>query len=417
MKTMNFSLLVKPVSHRCNLRCKYCFYLEKSSVYSGAPLRMSDETLERIVSSFMAIPMWRHSFGWQGGEPTLMGLDFFKRVTELQRKYGRSGRTVYNGLQTNGTLLDDEWCAHLAEYNFLVGVSVDGTRELHNAYRVDMDGGGAYDSVMKGLDALKRHHVEHNILTLVTSANQDKPLEVYNHIKELGENFHQYIECVEFDDSGGLKPFSVVPEKWGEFLCAIFDEWYKNDSRNVSVRLFDSILTMMVEHSPNVCPMDTDCRHYFLVEHNGDVYPCDFYMLPEWRLGNINSGEWSDFDESALYAKFGERKRRWNAKCPDCEYLRYCAGCCPKNRLRHGSDPTALSVLCPAWKIFFEHTLDRFRALASHIVEERRQARLKTERSQSPRPPTGKIGRNDPCPCGSGKKYKKCCLSQNRFAS
>lgn len=408
---MNFSLLIKPASYRCNLRCRYCFYLGKSAIYSKGVPSMTDETLERMVSSFMAIPMRQHSFGWQGGEPTTMGLDFFKRVTDLQKRFGISGKVVSNGLQTNGTLLDDDWCAHLAEYKFLVGVSLDGPKTIHDANRITAGGDGTYDLVIKGLNALERHGVEHNVLTLVTSANMDKPLEVYNHLKELGLNFHQYIECVEFDDKGALTPFSVTPAKWGEFLCSIFDEWYENDTRSVSVRLFDSILTMMVEHHANVCAMGRDCRQYFLVEHNGDVYPCDFFMLPEWRLGNINNGEWADFAKSELYAKFGERKRLWNAKCANCEFLRFCAGCCPKNRPGHGVDPTALSVLCEGWKMFFEHTLQRFKLLASRIVEERRIAQTEAEkrRPTPPQPPRGKIGRNDPCPCGSGKKYKKCC--------
>ncbi|NOY74473.1 MAG: anaerobic sulfatase maturase [Kiritimatiellaeota bacterium] len=408
---MNFSLLIKPASYRCNLRCRYCFYLEKSSIYSKGVPSMTNETLERMISSFMAIPMRQHSFGWQGGEPTTMGLDFFKRVTELQKKHGRSGKVVSNGLQTNATLLDDEWCAHLAEYKFLVGVSLDGPKEIHDASRITIGGEGSYDMVVNGLKLLQQHKVEHNILTLVSSSNMNHPLKVYNHLKDSGFFFHQYIECVEFDENGILKDFSVTSGKWGEFLSAIFDEWYENDTRTVSVRLFDSILTMMVENHANVCAMNRDCRQYFLVEHNGDVYPCDFFMLPEWRLGNINNGEWADFAESALYAKFGGRKHHWNAKCADCEYSRYCAGCCPKNRPGHAADPTALSVLCDGWRLFFEHALPRFKLLASRILEERRaaQAGLERQSRRNRSNPPGKTGRNAPCPCGSGKKYKKCC--------
>ncbi|MCK5845622.1 MAG: SPASM domain-containing protein, partial [Victivallales bacterium] len=289
--------------------------------------------------------------------------------------------------------------------------SIDGPKEIHDANRITLGGQGTYDLVMKGLDALTRHGVEHNALTLVTSANMDRPLEVYNHMKELGLNFHQYIECIEFDEKGDLKPFSVDPGKWGEFLCSIFDEWYEKDTQTISVRLFDSILAMMVEGQPNVCAMGRDCRQYFLVEHNGDVYPCDFFMLPEWRLGNINNGEWSDFIESKLYAEFGKRKRLWNAKCADCKFLRYCAGCCPKNRPLHGADPTKLGVLCEGWTLFFEHTIQRFKLLASRILEERRtaQAAAKAQAEVRTSTPTGKTGRNDPCPCGSERKYKKCC--------
>lgn len=410
-----FSLLVKPASFGCNLRCKYCFYLEKKEFF-GSQHMMTTDVLEKMISSFLALDLPQYSFGWQGGEPTMMGLDFFKKVVEFQQKHGRNGANVSNGLQTNGTLLDDEWCKHLGKYNFLVGISIDGPAAIHDKNRLTVSGQGSHDLVMKGMEALKRNNVEFNVLTLVTSANIQEPLLIYNYLKDLGVLYHQYIECVEFDKDGRLNEFAVQPELWGEFLCRIFDEWYKHDTYTVSVRLFDSILTKLVDNYANACPFDTDCRQYLVVENNGNIYPCDFYVLPEYKLGNIMENSWEDMLNSPVYEAFGARKRQWNEKCDKCKFLNICCGCCPKNRPDHGSDPTKLSVLCKGWEIFFEHTMPRFKSLANRIVKDReiaseqdRIAKAKELKMRQLQASSQKVGRNDPCPCGSGKKYKKCC--------
>ncbi|NQT94371.1 MAG: anaerobic sulfatase maturase [Lentisphaerae bacterium] len=372
-----FSLLVKPVSADCNLRCEYCFYLEKCALYPDTQRhRMSDEVLKRIISTFLATPQPQHSIGWQGGEPTLMGVKFFRKVTAFQEKYGARGVSVSNGLQTNATLIDDEFAARLAKYNFLVGVSIDGPEDVHNRYRKYTDGSGAHAAVLKGLEALRRNRVEYNVLTLVSQANVKKPVEVYRYLCGMGVMFHQYIECVEFDSQGHLRPFAVGGEEWGDFLCAVYDEWIKQDTRRVSIRLFDSILTMMVENVANCCTMSRDCRQYFLVEYNGDVYPCDFYVESELKLGNVRENSWKDFLSSPVYEEFGRRKSRWSEACADCEYLKYCAGCCPKNRPARGGDPSHLSVLCEGWKKFYAHTLSGFRELADAILLERNQASI-----------------------------------------
>lgn len=407
--TKPFSLLIKPASADCNLRCAYCFYLDRAQLYPETHVhRMSDEVLERMISSFMKTEQAQYSFGWQGGEPTLMGLDFFKRVTELQQKHGRSGTCVANGLQINGMLLDDDFAGHLARYNFLVGISLDGPAEIHDRYRRFADGQGSHARVMKAVDTMKRHGVEYNILTLVNNINVKRPRDIYQYLCEHGILYHQYIECVEFDKAGRLQPFAITGEQWGDFLCAVFDEWFKHDTRKVSVRLFDSILAMMVDGVANVCAMGKDCRQYFVVEHNGDIYPCDFFVRPELKLGNIMTGSWPEFQESKIYREFGERKHRWNARCAECEFLRYCAGDCPKNRPTQGADPKQLSVLCSGWLQFYRHTIDRFKQLANEIRREREA------QAAWPAMPPGafqnrKVGRNEPCPCGSGKKYKHCC--------
>ncbi len=397
-----FSLLLKPSSWDCNLRCRYCFYLKKSNIYNKSAPRMNIQTLQLLTQKFMALRLPVHSFAWQGGEPTLMGLDFYRQAIEFQKQYGQSGLSVANGLQTNGTLLDDGWGKFLQQYNFLIGISIDGPAELHNRGRVDGAGCGSHSQVMRGLEVLRRNQVEHNVLTLVSAYNQDHPLEIYHYLNDLGLNYHQYIECTEFNQAGQLLPFSLQPGRWGEFLCTIFDEWYKNDSRKISVRLFDSILVRMLDGYANCCSMGTDCRQYFVIEHNGDVYPCDFYVRPELKLGNIAVDDIDSMLGSELFQAFGLRKSLWNGRCSHCEYLEFCAGSCPKSR--PGADSANLSVLCEDWRVFYSHTLERFREIAAAIRAERKQSAGQNLGSVSVTP-----GRNDPCPCGSGKKYKKCC--------
>ena len=405
-KPKQFSLLVKPASADCNLRCEYCFYLSKSQLYPESQRhRMPDDVLERMISSFLAMDLPGYSFGWQGGEPTLMGLDFFKKVTAYQTKHGRSGSAVSNGLQTNTTLIDDEFAKHLAQYHFLVGVSVDGPAEIHDHYRKRGDGQGTHAAVMKGLTSLKKNEVDYNVLTLVNHNNVGQPQEIYRYLCDLGVNYHQYIECVEFDASGSLMPFAITGDEWGDFLCAIYDEWRKGDIRTVSVRLFDTILSMMVEGVANTCVAGKDCRSYLVVEWNGDVYPCDFFVKPEMKLGNVMENTWEEMLDSELYEEFGKRKSQWQEKCDTCQYLQYCAGCCPKNRPTQGQDPSQLSVLCDGWQKFYHHTLKGFREIANEIVSDRK-------RMSGPNATTTTdvvVGRNDPCPCGSRKKFKKCC--------
>jgi uncharacterized protein len=403
-----FSLLIKPASFDCNLRCRYCFYLGKEKVFGSGRHRMSDATLKQMIASFMHLDMPSYAFGWQGGEPTLMGLDFFRRAVDLMKEYGHSGKNVSNGLQTNGVLLDDEWCRFLREYNFLVGISIDGPAEIHDFNRLTTGGAGSHALVMRGLAALNRNQVEYNVLTLVNSHNATKPLEIYRYLRDdLKIRFHQYIECVEFDQNGKLMPFAVSPEAWGEFLCTVFDEWYAHDTHKVSVRLFDSILTKMVDGVANVCSISDNCCQYFVVEHDGTIYPCDFFVQPEWQLGNIASVNWQHLLNLPLYREFGKRKSIVAEQCSTCRFFALCAGCCQKNRHGHGNPPGGLSVLCAGWKMFYEHTVERFKDIAISIVKERNPHQhvlpsLKFDNAAI-------FGKNAPCPCGSGIKYKKCC--------
>jgi len=354
----------------------------------------------------MAMPRDRYTFGWQGGEPTLLGVDFFKKVADLQKKYAIKGIPIANGLQTNGTLITEELAEHFAKYNFLLGVSLDGPPELHDVNRIAADGKGTHSKVITGIEILKKFKVEFNILILVNSENVKHAVKIYRYLRDAGFFYHQYIECVEYDEIGNIKPFSVTGRDWGVFLCELFDEWYKADTRKVSIRLFDSILAFLVDGNPTVCHMDLSCCQYFMIEYNGDVYPCDFYADPEWKLGNIKTDSLQELIYSDLYRKFGRRKLECSKRCIKCKYLVFCGADCQKNRLCKGKYPKKLSPLCEGWKMFYEHTLERFKILANQVVEERNRME---EIWQSIHGATGVISRNAPCPCGSGKKYKHCC--------
>jgi uncharacterized protein len=372
-----FSLLIKPASADCNLACTYCFYLPKAALYPQTRRhRMSEETLERMISSYLATHQNTYSFGWQGGEPTLMGVEFFRSVVRLQSRYGRPGSVVANGLQTNATMISEELARLLAEYHFLLGVSLDGPEEIHNTYRRTRGGAGTYKRVMQGIELLKKHRVEFNILVAVNAANVEKARQLYRFLLDMGIAFHQYIPIVEFDERGQLLPFSIDGRQWGAFLTELFDEWYPHAGR-VSIRLFDAILIYLVDGSSILCTMGSDCRQYFLVEHNGDVYPCDFFAEPELRLGNIRESEWSQLLQSPRYEAFGRQKSQWNVLCDSCPYLQLCMGDCLKHRFYGGSreqarsDPHRLSWLCSGWKAFYEATLPRFERIARRIQRQR----------------------------------------------
>jgi len=420
-----FSLLVKPASADCNLRCSYCFYLGHCEYYSEVPRhRMSAEVLEAMVRGYMATPQPTYQFGWQGGEPTLLGVDFFRRVVELQQRYGSSaarraaglpattpltgdgGVSVANGLQTNATLITDDLARLLAEYRFLTGVSLDGPQYLHDRYRLTADGRGSHADVLTGIRRLESQRAEFNILVLVSEANAREPAAVYHYLCDHGWLYHQYIPCVEVDPRGDPLPFSVAPEAWGEFLCGLFDGWYAADTRRVSIRLFDSVLALLVDGARTICPFGSNCCQYFVVEYNGDVYPCDFFVERPLRLGNVTTDAWDGLQQSPVYRSFGEQKAHWHRRCDDCQWQWICQGDCLKHRLcAGGGDPRRLSALCAGWQRFYEHTMPRFRALADQVVEERRRAAA----SQAVRRPALEPGRNDACPCGSGRKFKRCC--------
>jgi uncharacterized protein len=406
-----FSLLVKPASADCNLRCDYCFYLDKCNLYPETTHhRMSDTVLEQLIKGYLATNQPMYSVGWQGGEPTLMGVDFFTKVVKFQKKYGRTGTRVGNGLQTNATLISDEMAKLFDEYHFLVGCSLDGPAEIHNRYRHTIGGKPTYADVLRGIETLKRYNVEFNILILVSQANVTHVREVYRYLVDQGFLYHQYIPCVEFDENGELLPFAINGEEWGNFLCELFDLWYVKDTSAVSIRHFDSILAKMIEGSINVCTMGRNCCQYFVVEYNGDIYPCDFFVEEPLKLGNVMDTSWEKMLNSPVYQEFGAQKTKWNEVCEVCDCLDLCAGDCLKHRTYAGNPPQNLSWLCAGWKRFLRYTRKRFEKLAEKVRRQRkREERLSHQPQQQAKSRFASVGRNDPCPCGSGRKFKKCC--------
>lgn len=401
-----FSLLIKPASADCNLACSYCFYLDHASFYpETARHRMSEAVLAATIRGYLATAQPTYQFGWQGGEPTLLGVDFFRRAVQYQQRFGRSGASVANGLQTNATLITDDLAALLAEYRFLTGVSLDGPRHLHDRYRRSAAGRGSHAEVLAGIRRLEERRADFNILTLVSAANVNEAAEVYHYLCEHGWLYHQYIPCVEPDAQRCLRPFSVSPAAWGEFLCRVFDAWYAADSRRVSIRLFDSVVALLVDGERTICPLGANCCQYFVVEYNGDVYPCDFFVERRLLLGNVQTDAWEPLQQSPVYRSFGAQKSFRHADCEVCSWQWICQGDCLKHRLcAAGGEPRQRSCLCAGWRLFYEHTMPRFRALAAEVTAERQRAAAARSRPAGSTP-----GRNDLCPCGSNRKYKRCC--------
>jgi uncharacterized protein len=416
-----FHLMAKPTGAACNLGCKYCFFLSKKNLYPKSSFRMSDELLEAYIRQYVEsqkIP--QVTVAWQGGEPTLMGLDFFRRSIELEEKYRRPGMTFQNTMQTNGTLLDDEWCEFFREKNFLIGLSLDGPRELHDAYRVDKLGGPTFDRVMKAVRLLKKHEVDFNILTTVHAANQDHPLEVYRFLRdEVKTDFIQFIPIVERDNDTGYQEGdtvtdrSVDPERYGRFLISVFDEWVKRDVGKTFIQIFDVALAAWSGAPPGICAFSQTCGTAMVMEHNGDVYSCDHFVEPKYFLGNINERPLSSIASSRKQQKFGRDKLDLIPEyCRRCEVRFVCNGECPKNRFINAPDgEPGLNYLCAGYKEFFRHIDGSMRFMASELRRGRAPANIMIYTGSH----EGKVvkafvkpGRNDPCPCGSGLKFKKC---------
>ncbi len=339
-----------------------------------------------------------------------MGVNFFRKITDLQKKHGRAGTRIANGIQTNATLIDDAAAEHFARYRFLIGCSLDGPAHLHNRYRRSAGGSPSHAAVLKGINRLVRHQVEFNILVLVSQANVQQAKEVYRYLVDQGFHYHQYIPCVEFDSKGDLLPFAITDRQWGDFMCEIFDLWYYRDRRTVSVRYFDSILQKLVDGSCNICTLGDNCCQYFVVEYNGDIYPCDFFVREDLKIGNIRDMSWGYALTSTLYKDFGHQKSRCNPACMTCDCRDLCMGDCLKNRLYGNSEARNISWLCSGWQQLIRHTRDKLQDIADGIRESRIRADQRMLRLEAGRHRVvPRTGRNQPCPCGSGRKYKKCC--------
>jgi uncharacterized protein len=434
-----FHVLAKPTGAVCNLDCKYCFFLSKQALYPDSDFRMADDLLEIYISQLLEAQQAPVvSVAWQGGEPTLMGLDFFRRAMELVEKYRKPGQEIEHSIQTNGTRLDDEWCLFFRKHHFLVGLSVDGPKDLHDAYRVDKGGKGTFDQVMKGWELLSKHQVEFNILCTVHAANVKHPLKVYRYFRDvLKTNFMQFISIIErvnadmvpianlgwgqrgsdprplyIQTGDQVTDRSVRPELLGQFYVEIFEEWVRNDVGKVYVQMFDTTLAAHVGQY-GLCVFSPTCGNSLAIEHNGDLFSCDHYVEPDYKLGNIREVHMADMVTSPQQREFGASKQTSLPDyCRQCDVLFACNGGCPKDRFSKTPNGEAgLNYLCAGYKRFFQH-VDRPMRIMANLLQQRRapaeimewykgeDGRLRIE--------AAKAGRNQPCPCGSGRKAKHC---------
>lgn len=484
LKPSNVTLMIKPVGALCNLDCHYCYYLPTKSVYDGHEHRMTLEVLESIYAGYLPGAADEVTICWQGGEPTLAGLKFFEKAIEFQEKHKRPGQRVYNALQTNGTLLNDDWCQFLRKHQFLVGISVDGPRSFHDKYRVTNSGDGSHELVLRGLRLLQQHDVEYNILCVLNAGNIDHPDEVFNHLLKLGSRWIQFIPEVVFEPAprkpgdNRLAAHCPDPKKFGVFMTRVFDLWFERYRQRVSERLFDSILNALVMGRMPLCILDGSCHGQMTIEHNGDVFGCDHFVERRWQLSRIADPQWRNpvmldgaeqvgmtihgtgyapnsehegrdihgaVDIEQKYAEqatavvvddaldrnwftradssrlshFSERKLQLPQKCRDCRYFDLCHGGCPEHR-PHGGDRVEHSILCDGYIYFYEHCLERLEWLAGYLrrgqqpppVQINVDSGAATDSAigkRMPVPAGVKVSRNDPCPCGSGLKYKNCC--------
>ena len=365
-----FHVMAKPTGARCNLSCDYCFFLKKDRLYPGSSFRMSDEVMEAYIrQTIEAHRAPRVTIAWQGGEPTLMGLDFFRRALAVEKKYARPGVAIENTLQTNGVLINAEWCRFLRENKFLVGLSLDGPRHLHDVYRHDKAGNSVFDRVVRAAKLMQRHRVEFNILCTVNAANSQHPLEVYRYFRdELKTPFLQFIPIVEVDRENGprVTDRSVPPERYGQFLIAIFDEWVRRDVGKMFVLFFDGVLASYVRGQSTLCILRPTCGDGVALEHNGDVYSCDHFVEPAHRLGNIAQTPMGDLVGSEQQLRFGRAKQdTLPGYCRECRYRFTCHGECPRNRVATTPDgEPGLNWLCPGLKAFFGHAERPMRIMA-----------------------------------------------------
>jgi len=427
-----FHVMLKPAGSSCNLNCTYCYYLEKKKLYPQAgSMKMSVELLENFTRQFIAAHQVPEvTFTWQGGEPTLMGLDFFKKAIELQNKYS-GGKRIENAFQTNGTRLNDDWCMFFADNNILVGISIDGAEHNHDHFRKTFSGGPTFKKVMKGIELLQKHKVELNTLSTVNNYNVHFATETYRFLKKIGSGFMQFLPVVEFTPSGNDKEglqliapvhsknvkvtdWSVSAEAYGRFLVTIFDEWVKIDVAKYFVQIFDATLANYTGENPGLCVFNDTCGDALVMEHNGDLYSCDHFVYPEYFLGNITETPLIDLVKSQAQFDFGiDKRNKLPRYCLLCDVRYACHGECPKHRFLVTPDgKPGLNFLCEGYKMFFRHVEPYMKFMSEELKNKRPPANvmnwIRNRETQVIRQAMPE--RNDPCPCGSGKKFKNCCI-------
>jgi len=428
-----FHVMAKPTGAICNLDCEYCFFLSKEMLYPGSRFRMAADLQETYIRQLLESHARSRDvvIAWQGGEPTMMGLDFFRRSVDLQRQYARPGQRVLNTIQTNGTLLTDEWGEFLRANGFLVGISIDGPAALHDAYRVDKGGKPTFSRVVRGLDVLKRHGVEWNVLTTIHAANGDYGRTVYTFLRDdLGATFIQFIPIVEratehtlpiadagWGDAVRGRPLytqhgdlvthrSVRPAQYGSFLIDVFEDWVRHDVGTVYVQMFDTALANFHGVAGGLCVHAETCGNQLALEHNGDLYSCDHYVEPGYLLGNITGKHMLDLIVLPQQKKFGQDKQDTLTRyCRECDVRAACNGGCPKDRFATSpyGEP-GQHYLCPGYQAFFRHVREPMQAMAAMLRAGLPPAEIMATYAAR----DARRGRNDACPCASGRKWKRC---------
>jgi uncharacterized protein len=363
------SLLIKPASAVCNLDCSYCFYLDREAdPYKELPKRqMPLDVMERLVDNYLFYSYPNATFAFQGGEPTLCGVDFFWKLVRFQEQYGRDGQAVSNAMQTNGVLIDDNWAQLFHQYHWLIGLSLDGPEEVNDLYRFNKAGHGTWKKVMAGMECLQRNKADFNILCVLSQANVHKPKEIYKFYRSLGLEYIQFIPLAEFDAEGKPYPFTITAEEYGRFLCEIFDLWWP-ERRKVRVRFFDNVAEAVAGMKPGSCTLHETCDSYVVVEYNGDVYPCDFFVEQTWKLGNVTLDSFPEIARRQRRYSFATKKTLAHPECQVCEYQAMCHGGCPKTR--HGPQRRFedLDYFCQAYKMIFAKCVGPLRKEVEHLL-------------------------------------------------
>jgi len=418
--------MIKPASADCNMRCDYCYYYRNSSIYQDSgPHRMELSVFEKILRQYLAMPGTHKQVSWQGGEPLLAGLDFFKKAIELQHRYAKPDQMIENSLQTNGLLINDDWARFFAMENFLVGISLDGPEQIHDCYRRDAGTKLTYTRVMHAINILNKYKVDFNILIVVAKHTVDKPEKLLRFFIDNGFFYLQFIPCVE-KEGNRYTDFSITAREYGDFLCRLFNEYLALDSPSIYERTIDAALHSFIGVEPPFCVFGDRCNQLVTFEYNGDAFPCDFFVQHQWRLGNIETENLAELVSSERMVEFAAATREHPAQCSSCRWNFTCHGACARYRQMAG-DFESPNYFCRSYKKFFEHSFTRLGALVDQYPANRsklaavliqrkneldRILHHRKSRSHAPSPPE-KTGRNDPCPCGSGKKYKRCCLKHN----
>jgi uncharacterized protein len=364
-----FNIMAKPVCGVCNLRCRYCYYLSKpAELYPGVErFMMSDSVLESYVRQYTQAMPARAEFGWQGGEPLLAGLDFFKRAVELQKQYAQPGQVITNGLQTNGTLLDEKWCLFFAENDFLVGISLDGTPQWHDSLRRDGAGEKTFHRAWAGLEMLRRHNVQFNVLVTLNAANAPHAGDIYRYFVNRGVQYLQFIPILERKADGTPTDYSCTGEQFGRFCLDVLEQWAARDVGKVSERLVDNVLHWLLFGKASTCCYADRCANAHVLEWNGDLYACDHFVYREWKIGNIMERPLAELVRDARLEEFAAMKTELPEACRACEFLDVCRGGCPKHHMPIGTDPARRNHFCEGYKTFFREALPMLREMTPYI--------------------------------------------------